>query len=274
MKVIERSSKKSQPAEGRGGGLGSLRLGKGLGAELQAQETIISILGRLLDNRFTLVRNVELPQSQYVIPMLLIGPPGVKVLLPVTLRGVYRARLDEWEQMDELRQNFKPATPNLLIYAQQIAEAVQAYLKTQGYKPSSVEAVLVFTDPGVYVEMAKPAARIVLIDALERFIAGLLQSPPYQDRGEVQAMVDAFTRILEAPVKASSVPEQDVFSLVEEQPRSKLPELVRRMPRGDKAVSALNKIPFTTRQWYLLGCLLILNIVILVAFVVFILISY
>lgn len=273
MKIIEKSSKKSQPAEGRGAGLGSLRLGRGMGGELQAQETIISMLGRLLDNRFALVRNVELPDTQVIIPMLLIGPPGVKVLLPVGLRGVYRARLDEWEQLDELRQNFKPATPNLLIHAQQLEEAVQAFLKAHSYRPSSVEAVLIFTDPGVYVEMVKPAVRIVLIDALERFIAGLLQSPPYQDKGEVQAIVDVFTRILEAPGEASPVPEQDVFSLVEERPRSKLPELVTRLPRGDKAVSALNKIPFTTRQWYLLGCLLIVNIVILLAFVVFILIS-
>ncbi len=274
MRIVERSTPKGSPAEGLGGVIGTFRLGRAAGAESQAQEAIISALGRTLDNRFTLVRNFELKEHQALAPLILIGPPGVWVILPVTLRGVYRARFDEWEQLDELRQSFRPATPNLLIQAQQAAEEIQAFLSAEGYRPDSVEAVLVFTDPGVHVEMAKPAVRIVLIDALDRFSASLLQGPPYQDREAVQAMVNAFAKTLQMSPEATPFPERDAFSLVDvPEQRRKLPEFVERLPRGEKAVSALNKIPFSTRQWYVLGCLLILNILILVAFVVFILIS-
>ena len=72
----------------------------------------------------------------------------------------------------------------------------------------------------------------------------------------------------------SLYPERDAFSFSDESAaRSKGPTIADRLPRGERAVSTLNKIPLSNRQWLVLGCLVAINILILIAAVAFILFS-
>jgi Nuclease-related domain len=275
MKIIENTSQsqKSQPANVLGGMIGSLKLGRSTPQEIQAQQAVISMLEKALDNRYFLLRNVSLAEQEAPIPMILVGPPGVIAILPVALRGVYRAKVDEWVQLDTQRQSYKPATPNLIIQTEQMAQAVEEHLKAQNIHPPSVEPVLVFTDTGIHIEMARPVVRIVLIDAIDRFIAGLLQAPAFLPKEEVQQITDCLAKVLGIEER-SLYPERDAFSFSDEStPRSKGPTIVDRLPRGERAVTTLNKIPLSNRQWLVLGCLMAINILILIAVVVFILFS-
>jgi len=275
MKVIENTSQsqKSQPSNVLGGMIGSLKLGRATPQEIQAQQAVISLLDKALDNRYFLLRNVSLAEQEAPIPMILVGPPGVKAILPNALRGVYRAKVDEWEQMDTQRQSYKPAVPNLIIQTEQMAQAVEEHLKAQNIHPPSIEPVLVFTDTGVHIEMARPAVRIVLIDAIDRFITGLLQAPNLLTKEEIQQIADCLAKSLGIEER-SLYPERDAFSFSDESaPRSKGPSIADRLPRGERAVTTLNKIPLSNRQWLVLGCLITINILILIAAVVYILFS-
>jgi hypothetical protein len=276
MKIIENNSQsqKSQPSNPLGGVIGSLRLGRATPQEMQAQQAVISVLEKVLDNRYFLLRNLSLAEQETPIPLILVGPPGIKVILPIALRGVYRARVDEWDQLDTQRQTYRPAVPNLIVQAGQMAQAVEEHLKAQDINPPPIEPALVFTDTGVHIEMARPSVRIVLIDAIDRFTAGLLQSPALLSKEEVQLTTNCLARSLGIDEERSLYPERDAFSFADESAsRSKGPTIVDRLPRGERAVTTLNKIPLSNRQWLVLGCLVAINIIILIAVVAFLLFS-
>lgn len=276
MKIIENTSQnqKSQSPNVLGGMIGSLKLGRATPQEVQAQQAVIAVLEKALDNRYFLLRDISLAEQAMPIPLILVGPAGIKVIYPLALRGVYRAKVDEWEQLDTQRQTYRPVTPNLIIQAQQMAQAVEEHLKAQNIDPPPVEPALVFTDTGVHIEMVRPAVRIVLIDAIDRFIAGLLQAPVMLSKEEVQQSTNSLAQALGMDEERSLYPERDAFSFSDESAaRSKGPTIADRLPRGERAVSTLNKIPLSNRQWLVLGCLVAINILILIAAVAFILFS-
>ncbi|OGO40956.1 MAG: hypothetical protein A2W36_00860 [Chloroflexi bacterium RBG_16_58_14] len=278
MKVFDCANQtiKGQPSHGLGDRIDLFRLSRGASQDAQAQDAVIAVLEKALDNRFIMLRNASLEGHPAAIPLILVGPSGLTVIHPSSLRGIFRAKGDEWDQMDERRENFRPANPNLIVQAQQQAQDVEAWLKSQAMRaPPPIDSLLIFTDPGIHVEMARPAVRIVQIDAVDRFITGLLQSPLVLSKEEVQTITTMFTRSGEMDASLTASPEKDVFSLRDD--LGKKPgqsSITDRIPRGEKAVTTLNKIPFSNRQWYLLGCLVIVNIVILIALVLFILTSY
>jgi hypothetical protein len=72
--------------------------------------------------------------------------------------------------------------------------------------------------------------------------------------------------------ESSPYPERDAFSFSEDEGSSEA-SVLDRIPRGEGVVKALNKIPFSGRQWVLLGCLVVINIAILIAFVVLVLMT-
>lgn len=280
MKVIDNSvtGEKGLPPSRLSGVISSLRVARSLPPDHQAQETVIAIMERTLDNRFTLLRNVTLEGMETPLPLILIGPPGIQVIYTSSLRGIYRARGDEWDQMDDRQEQYRPALPNLVIQSQQMAQSLQAHLlarageSARNLSQSPVEALIVFTDPGIHVDMVRPSVRILLIDALERFLSNLAQSPPRMEREEIHKYVELLAR----PPKgeAQMTPIRDAFSFADEfQKHEKADSKVFRLPSGERAVSLLNKIPFTNRQWFILGLLVLINIIILVGFVILILLS-
>lgn len=280
MKVFDNSvvGEKGLPPSRLSGVIGSLRLARSLPPDHRAQETVISIMERTLDNRFTLLRNVALEGMEAPLPLILIGPPGIQVIYASSLRGIYRARGDEWDQMDDRQEQYRPALPNLIIQSQQMAQSLQTHLLAQAgqiashLSQSPVEALIVFTDPGIHVDMIRPSVRIILIDALERFLSNLAQSPPRMEKEEIHKYIGLLARTPES--KAQNAPIRDAFSFADEfQRHEKTESKALRLPRGERAVSLLNKIPFTNRQWLVLGLLVLLNIIILVGFVVLILLS-
>jgi hypothetical protein len=249
--------------------LATLRMGRGTAPDQEAQETILGVFQRLMDHKFTLLQNLSLEGLQYPIPMVLVGPTGVWVILANALRGVFRARGDTWEKIDDRHQSYAPTGENLLTRASILGSTVESFLISHGFSHVPVEPVLVFTNPGIHVETIRPITRVVLVDALERFATGIVQGRIMYDSEQVQAIISLFSN----PEESDTIPERatTLDKTSELINRGKAP-VTERLDRIDNTFAKLDKMPFTSRQWIILGILILINIIILTGFVIYILI--
>jgi hypothetical protein len=208
MRIVERSE-----FRGEDGAIslenrirGTLRHGMRWFGGMEAQLLASEALGRGLGSDYILIRNLMLPGVLQALPMVLVGPQGVRAILPVPMRGIFRAKGDEWLTFDSTARHFKRVRPNQQALALEHAEAVLRYLVGRGYGLPDVEAVLIFTNPRTHVDSARPRVRIVMADGIEHFAANLLQLKPIMDGEDVEAVVNAllFPRAQEgeAPVGA------------------------------------------------------------------------
>jgi hypothetical protein len=231
---------------------------------------VIAALGKALNNQYVLLRNVTLEGLSIPIPLVLAGPPGVRIIYASAVRGVYRAKGEGWEKMNDGSKNFSIHRPNLITRTLLMARAVLAYLNNQGQTLPEVEPVIVFTQPGVHVETVRPVVRVVLMDALDRFITGFVQSRGILTPDQIQDIVKLLGGRVDIVETAAGEIERDAFSFREEHLRA--PSRLDKIPRGDKMVSRLtSKVPFTTRQVVLLGMLVFINIIVLIALVIILL---
>src|SRR3990170_3882123 len=193
MRIIERSE-----FRGEGDAIslenqirGALRHGRRWRGGVEAQLVVSGALGRGLAGDYVLVRNLAVPGTPMIVPLILIGPQGVRSILPTALRGIYRAKAEEWLTFDSTARHFKRVRPNQQAIALEYAQAVLGYLVGQGYGLPDVEAVIVFTNPRTHVDTARPRVRIVMADGIEHFAANLQQLKPIMDGEDVEAVVNA-----------------------------------------------------------------------------------
>jgi hypothetical protein len=232
-------------------------------SEMKSQEVLIANLNRVLDKRFTLLRNVPLPDGGVTIPLLLLGSHGVSMLYNSPLRGIYRAQGDTWEIMDSRMRNFKPTKPNLIRRTQLMAKAFETFLQGNGYE-LSVNGILVFTDPGIHVNSQRSDVRIILMDAIERFASGFV--------GADQIMTIEDVRAIRNTIEAALLPEEEPDSEPKIVPHQQVTQRV-----DDSISQALQplqqRFKFSRRQWSLLAFFFIADVLILIGFVVIILIT-
>ncbi len=204
--------------------LGRLKYGMDWPKELAAQRIVLQRLEKVLEKGFTVIRNYPLAGGSVLIPLLLIGPPGLFLLQVSGARGLFEAKGDEWNAV--IREVSRPARVNLIKRAQRFARAVEVLLERQGIKlPSPVEPLLIAADPGLHVQTIRPAIRIILSDAIERFALSLLQSPPVLSSAQVKEIVERLVNPPQpkpqaetAPATAeSATPESPPVSTVERQ---------------------------------------------------------
>lgn len=282
MKIVDYQTPPS--GEDKPGALG--RVINGLGAlystpGAKAQETTIQTLKKVLDNRFVLLRGLVLPELEPPAPLVLVGPPGVWLIEASPIKGVFRAGGDQWEEMDSQTQKLRPARLNLPVRTASIAQMVTALLNGRGVPLQSIEPVIVFTQPGAHVEAVRPVSRLVRSDAIVRFAASLLQNPIIFSPEEIQIIIEALKEPAPAPVAAQGEPElgfldptanpaqaaQAKKDLLSSQLSAALdtdePEIIRRLSR---------RAAFSSRQWLILGALLVVNILVFIAIIVVVLI--
>lgn len=279
---------------------GTLKFGLNWYPELEAQKAVISQLERLLERGFTLIRNHDLGASGIVIPLILLGPPGVFVMYVTQLRGMYRAKGDSWGRLSGER--FQPASINLLTRTARLARALQVFLERQGVTlPAAVEPVLLAADPGLHVESVRPIVRVVMSDALKQFALSLFQQRPLFSLEAVHELVE---RILNPrPPKAAepemppATPEQppaeaarsraqalfrsaeqaataaDIsFALEDELPQEGVrPALIETSPavpaaRRPRAHAAARRRGMSGGQWAVLALMVIVEICVLIGF--------
>lgn len=243
--------------------------------DTQAQDSVISILQKSLDGRYFLLRNVLLEGLEIPIPLVMVGPPGIRVLYVSGARGVFRARDEYWEKMDEKSQKYRAAQPNLITRTMLMGRAVDAFLSSHVENLPVSESVLMFSDPGTHVEMQHPPVRIVLMDAIDRFVTALLQGRPFLSPQQIQVIVNLLSRSMNLPQTEKTTPlKQDAFSMKdEEKPKRELPSINIPVPNDETAIRLVKKVPITNKQWIILGCMMLVNILLIVVFVFLILLN-
>jgi hypothetical protein len=244
---------------------GMLKFGFSWPEETKAQHTVIAYLRKALDNKYMLLRNVTLPDSEGAIPMILIGPTGLDVFNTSGRKGVYRATEDSWSVMDNRARRYKSADPNRITQTISYSEQVVGYLNRHGYELPGVEGVLIFTNPGTHVETKRPLVRIILVDALEKFADELRQRPVGLAPEDIMVLVD----LLANP----RIPEHEMEALLAAE-AEKVGALERADTRFDRLIAPLQRwANFSKREWLLLLGIAAVEAVILIIFVILILVT-
>lgn len=227
---------------------GSLRFGRAWYAEMQAQQAIIDRMRKLLPDRFTLLRNFTLPGLEVPLPLILIGPPGVRLINICTLSGVYEAKGEQWLAFDKRTQEHEPAEPNPIARTLLFSRALQEFLKKKNFSLPPLEPVLLLTNPGIHIESTQPAVRIIQIDALKRFLYNIQETSTFLTPLMLQEIVELLATSAPEPPAPETVPATAP---------------ARKPPPG-----FVEKIRFTTRQWMIIGVLFAVTAMILFVFIV------
>jgi hypothetical protein len=267
MKVIDRSEfrddKGAISLENRL--KGSLRYGTSWYADMESQETVTLRLGKILGSDFTLLRNITIPGLAEVIPMILIGPQGMRVIRPTSLRGVFRAKGDDWLRFEGSR--FKKARPNIQRSVLDMANVVLHFVQAQGFGLPEVEAVLVFTNTRTHVDTAHPQARIIHADAIEHFASSLLEFQPIMDGEDVQILAVAIQHPRSEEPEPAPAPE----------PPPAPPPSMAPVPTGPSPLAPTGKVRVPPRprprrrgglsrgQWIAIAALLVLELLVVLA---------
>src|SRR5512138_3937907 len=156
---------------------GRLTYGFSWPSELEAQKAIITFFDRQLEKGYTLIRNITLGASGITVPLILLGPTGIYVIHVTYLRGRYEAKGNTWNE--ESGNGYKPASINLIQRTSRMASAVKAFIERQGVKlPVEPEPVLIAGNPGLHIESVRPAIKVMMIDGIKPFVAGLATARP------------------------------------------------------------------------------------------------
>ena len=168
---------------------GMLKYGPSWYPELQAQKAVIAQLERLLERGYVLIRNFNLPGSEVIVPLILLGPNGASVIYVTHLKGFYEAKGDQWNKIDQGRSLAAPV--NLLNRVVRLALATQKYFEVQKLNiPGQIEPVLIAADPGLNIETMRPIAKVVKSDAIKAFAGSLIQNRPTLRNEQVYELAD------------------------------------------------------------------------------------
>lgn len=156
---------------------GMLQFGFNWPNELQAQKAIINFFDRQLERGYTLIRNMPLGQSGITIPMILLGPAGIFAINVTHLRGRYEAKGGSWNEQSG--EGYKPASINLIQITSRMARALAVFIERQGVQlPVSIEPVLIAAEPGLHIDSVGSSVRVMMIDGIKPFVAGLAAGRP------------------------------------------------------------------------------------------------
>lgn len=232
-------------------------VGKILGgtAEAQGQETLIHYLGRVLNNRFVLLRNVKLEGADITIPIILIGPSGISVITTRAGKGVYQIKAEAIARMTASKE-FTPIRPSPVNRTILMAEAVTRYLRDHNVEPPEVQPVMFFSNPGTHIDSVRPAVRLVLMDGLERFVTTLQHGQAELTPDDVHKLVEILHRVPTA-----------ITSEAGQHPQGKSAASVLE-PRLSKGIDRVGqKFSLSPKQWILLGVMAVFEVLILIGFI-------
>lgn len=153
---------------------GMLKYGMSWYERVKAQDAVVEALGKQLGGQFVLLQNVVLPNTDIDLPLVLLGPSGIFFINALHERGVYMARDDEWGTLTG--DTFVAARINQVKRAMTMGRVLQVYLERLGYKGFQVENIVMSADPGLHIDSTRPAVRIVMSDAIDRFALSLVQA--------------------------------------------------------------------------------------------------
>jgi len=236
-----------------------------------AEEALITRFMKGLDNRFVMLRNLQLEKETGVFPPILIGPAGLFVLNISHAKGFFRAKDDAWLEMNKNSQKYGSARPNLIKQTWEYAQKLADILEARGKTHPEIMPILVFADPGANVETSNPAIRIVRMDGIESLLDAFLRSADVLKPTEINNLSDTL-EIMANPEKAIPLGEgEDFFGrdllLPEKKSGFKLSNLS--LPNELLLPPVEQRLKFTQKQWVILVIMLVFTIVILIVAIMY-----
>lgn len=222
MKVIERS-----PIGGEGGPTGLNDRIKGIwqfgfswDQDIQAQQVLISRLGKILDNSYTIISNVAITESALPVPLVLVGPIGVWTFYVTAVKGIFRVKGENWYRLDDKSQHYKPSRPNLIRRSSLMSRAINDYLREKGFFLDEAQPVLFFAQPGIHIDAPESPVHLLYSDGVDRFAVNLLEGKAVLDSGEVKRVTEILTKSKPAKPKkdenlSSLMPPQELIGFGE-----------------------------------------------------------
>jgi len=234
-------------------------------------EAILDQFIRGLDNRYIMLRNLQLEKSGQVFPPILVGPAGLAVLNISNEQGFFRIRENSWWKMNKSSHRYDPAKPNLVKQSQEYAQKLGSILDVHGKSHPEVTPLLILANPGVHIESSNPAIRIVLVDGIDNLISTLLNSEEIIAPNTINTLAESLA-VMADPEKAIPMGEgEDFFGkdlyVPEKKAPPKMPSIS--LPSDMPLPEVDKKLQFSKKQWIILGVLLFFTILVLLAAIVF-----
>jgi hypothetical protein len=145
-------------------GVGILVRGLTLRKENVGALAVADVLGRELDERFTLIRNVSRRGLGY-IDAVLVGPPGALVFRIVEEPGIFLNEGSDWLQRKG-GQTFELSRLNATRECVTDVYALREYLARNALSNVPVYAVVVFTHPQTQLSARQPVVPIAELRTL------------------------------------------------------------------------------------------------------------
>ncbi len=273
MKLIDPTK---SPAKGDGLQKALNQLGKliPLGSpQNQAEEMILARFYNLLDNRYTLLRNLRFEVKGEVFPPILVGPAGLFILNLSHARGIFKAKDDAWLELDETTKKYIPARPNLIRQSRDYGLKLAGILDDHGKRYPEISTVLILTEPGVSLETSNPVIRIVRMDGVDKLLQGWTSQAGVLQASQYTSLIDSL-EIIANPEKAIPKGEEvDFFGrdlkIEKKKVPLKLPDIP--IPTEIPTLPLEKKLKLNKKQWTFLGVLVLLTIVFLVVAILYIL---
>jgi hypothetical protein len=239
---------------------GVIKYGFSWPKDLKAQDVFTAKLQKGIDQRSTLIRDFNLPDVEVSVPFILIGPPGIRVILLTRERGMFRAREGQW--LIYTGKGFKPSKENLIRKTQLYMLALRKFLDEHGFPSLQIDGLIVGVDPGMHVETHNSAVRVIQSDAIRRFCSQWEQEQPEISPEQVYQVVSAINRSATIDQLAEN---EDVRAAFVE-------------PKEDKFQKSLEplqkKFAFSPRQWIIVGVLIAATVFVLFIFMLIIILSF
>lgn len=250
--------------------------------DMQALQWIVNRLDKDLERAYYALTNLQIPDTSMIAPLILLGPQGVRLIIPTPIKGVFRAKGEEWLKVGSgSSRKFTPAKPNLQVRSMNMAEALLNYLREQGFGLPEIEPVLLFTDPRTHVDSLQSKVRIVHADAVDHFAANLQEYQPIMDSDDIREIAQALMNPPQPEV------EEEIQPPPEPEPRPDAPvdlpeisgeergllyadEAPALTPREQRSLRE-RRIPLSRRQLILLVAMAVVELFIIGIFAILIL---
>jgi hypothetical protein len=192
MKLIERS-----PIGAQGSSVPVLDRVKGIWAygftwdrDIQAQQVLIQDVGSLLDNSYTMITNIPVPGFSIPVPLVLVGKNGLRTFCVSADTGIFSLKNGKWYKLDQQKEQYRPARPNLVSRTALMSRAIIDYLKDKGIFVDEAQPVLYFTKPGVHIDVEESPVKLLQSDGVNRYISNFVNGDVILDAMELQRITE------------------------------------------------------------------------------------
>lgn len=122
------------------------------------------LLRDAFDDSYTLVIGPRLPLARSEVAGILVGPPGIRVLVARDWEGRYRVRGRAWEYDTRTRRGWIPCRTNPSFDAAGQADAVSGWARDLGLHVPALEGAVVFPHRNSRIVLEEPDDEIVTSD--------------------------------------------------------------------------------------------------------------